>query len=59
MFDPNLPVRSHIENIDFTVGKPNLTEQQIIDLVAFLGRPRVNDEDVPRVSTHAYTQGER
>jgi cytochrome c peroxidase len=32
--------REHnIENIDFEVGKLNLTEQQIDDLVAFLGRP--------------------
>ena len=32
--------REHnIQNIDFEVGKLNLTEQQISDLVAFLGRP--------------------
>ena len=32
--------REHnIENIDFEIGKLNLTEQQIDDLVAFLGRP--------------------
>jgi cytochrome c peroxidase len=32
--------REHnIENIDFEVGKLNLTEQQINDLTAFLGRP--------------------
>ena len=32
--------REHnVENIDFEIGKLNLTEQQIDDLVAFLGRP--------------------
>jgi cytochrome c peroxidase len=32
--------REHnIENIDFEIGKLNLTERQIDDLVAFLGRP--------------------
>ncbi len=32
--------REHnVENIDFEIGKLNLTEQQITDLVAFLGRP--------------------
>jgi cytochrome c peroxidase len=32
--------REHnIENIDFEIGKLNLTERQINDLVAFLGRP--------------------
>ena len=32
--------REHnVQNIDFEIGKLNLTEQQIADLVAFLGRP--------------------
>jgi cytochrome c peroxidase len=32
--------REHnVENIDFEIGKLNLTEQEIDDLVAFLGRP--------------------
>jgi cytochrome c peroxidase len=32
--------REHnVENIDFEIGKLNLTERQIDDLVAFLGRP--------------------
>ena len=39
------------DNIDFEIGKLNLTEQQIDDLVAFLGRPltdqRVVDQRAP------------
>ena len=32
--------REHnVQNIDFEIGKLNLTERQIDDLVAFLGRP--------------------
>ena len=44
--------REHnVENIDFEIGKLNLTPQQIDDLVAFLGRPltdpRVRNQRAP------------
>jgi cytochrome c peroxidase len=40
--------REHnVDNIDFEIGKLNLTEQQIDDLVAFLGRP-LTDQRVVR-----------
>jgi cytochrome c peroxidase len=40
--------REHnVHNIDFEIGKLNLTEQQIDDLVAFLGRP-LTDQRVER-----------
>jgi cytochrome c peroxidase len=42
--------REHnVENIDFEIGKLNLTPQQIDDLVAFLGRP-LTDSRVVRQS---------
>jgi cytochrome c peroxidase len=40
--------REHnVQNVDFEIGKLNLTEQQIDDLVAFLGRP-LTDQRVVR-----------
>jgi cytochrome c peroxidase len=49
-YDRGGDFREHnVENVDFEIGKLNLTRQQIDDLVAFLGRP-LTDARVVRQS---------